>query len=198
MGATLKIRHALLGALVALSLFGCATPYGSSGITGGYSETQIDDATWRVSFYGNGFTTRETVQTFWLYRCAELTLEKGYDGFELASNVRLISNVRPANDGAVAIPAHGGGAHFIYIPVYIPNMPKPYMTAQIHMIKQPFTANPPNSFDAAALRQTLEPLVKLKLCNNNVCPHPHTYLGAPQPSRPGEQDQSQTRHSSGT
>jgi hypothetical protein len=183
----LKIRHALLGAALALGLSACATPYGSAGLSGGYSETKLDDATYVVTFAGNGYTTAETVQTFWLYRCAELTLAQGYDGFEITSDVHLISNIRPAHDdGAVLIPVHGGsgggGGHggyhgYIFVPVYGGNAYKPVITGHIRMFKKPFTASPPNSFDAAELQQTLHPLVIEHLCDKNVCPHPHTYLG---------------------
>ncbi|HWD28152.1 MAG TPA: hypothetical protein VG387_13360 [Rhizomicrobium sp.] len=201
----MKIRHALLGAFAALALGACVTPYAPEGITGGYSETQVDDTTWQVTFAGNGNTTPETVQTFWLYRCAELTLDKGYDGFEVAPDVRLVHDIHPANDGAVLIQVHGGGggggghsgggghgggSHggsrtYIYTPIYIYGGNKPVLTARIHMIKKPFADSPPARFDALKLQQTLEPLVKENLCQGNVCPHPHTYLGTPQPM-PGE------------
>lgn len=53
--------------LIALFLLtGCATPYGSAGILGGFSEKNLEGDIWRVSFSGNGYTTMETVQTYWL------------------------------------------------------------------------------------------------------------------------------------
>lgn len=38
-----------------------------------------------VSFKGNGFTGRQKVENYLLYRCAEVTLNDGFDYFVLAS-----------------------------------------------------------------------------------------------------------------
>jgi hypothetical protein len=43
-----------------------------------------------VRFDGNGYTTRETVQTYWLYKCAQLALEQGFTGFEILSDIRFV------------------------------------------------------------------------------------------------------------
>ena len=76
-------------AVVALGgLAGCetATPYQplnpSAAQAGGYSETKIEQDRWRVTFRGNSMTSRETVETYLLYRAAELTIGQGYDWFE--------------------------------------------------------------------------------------------------------------------
>ncbi len=66
-------------------LSGCATPYQSKRFSGGYTDSRIDANTVRVSFYGNGHTTRETVENDMLYRCAEVTLQDGYDYFVIVS-----------------------------------------------------------------------------------------------------------------
>jgi hypothetical protein len=65
----------------ALMLAGCATPYQRVGFTGGYSETQLGENIFQVSFHGNGFTSRERASDFSLLRAAELTLEKGFSYF---------------------------------------------------------------------------------------------------------------------
>jgi hypothetical protein len=51
----------------------------------GYAETQLGEASWRVEFVGDDFTSRETVETYLLYRAAELTLESGYAWFAMAA-----------------------------------------------------------------------------------------------------------------
>lgn len=56
----------------ALILAGCATSYGSSGITGGYSESRLNHRLMKVNFSGNGYITSEKIQMYALYRCAEL------------------------------------------------------------------------------------------------------------------------------
>lgn len=67
-------------------LAGCATPYTRNGLTGGYTEKRVDDSTYEVTFSGNGYTGKDMVWYYWIYRCAELTKEKGYDSFALAQN----------------------------------------------------------------------------------------------------------------
>jgi hypothetical protein len=43
----------------------------------------IDERTYVVTFAGNGNTPKETVERYFLYRCAELTREKGYTYFAI-------------------------------------------------------------------------------------------------------------------
>jgi len=157
--------------LMLVILCACATPYGSSGLTGGYTEKELEPGIWRITYGGNGFTTRETVQTFWLYRAAELSLEKGYDGFEIISPIQMIS-VPVSPDGQARLyPAQ------VFIPLYIPEAPKPEMIADIRVLKGPIKQAPPKVFDAADLKERLQQYVKGKLCDaGNVCPHVHHYL----------------------
>jgi hypothetical protein len=70
----------------ALMLAGCATPYQRVGFTGGYSETQLGDNIFQVSFRGNGYTSRERASDFSLLRAAELTLEKGFRYFVIVES----------------------------------------------------------------------------------------------------------------
>ncbi len=92
------------GMAAALALAGCetATPYqplnlpGSSA-SGGYSDIRLEPNRFRVTFRGNSLTSRETVETYLLYRAAELTLQNGYDWFEIAdrateTNTRTYAN----------------------------------------------------------------------------------------------------------
>lgn len=62
-------------------LSACATPYQPMGLMGGYSDSHLDSNTIRVSFYGNGYTSRETVENNLLYRSAEVTVQNGYNYF---------------------------------------------------------------------------------------------------------------------
>ncbi|TQV76304.1 CC0125/CC1285 family lipoprotein [Denitrobaculum tricleocarpae] len=77
----------MLVVLVASSLVlaGCstATPYGPALDGKGYSELQTESDRFRVSFSGNSLTPRETVETYLLYRAAEITLQRGYDHFRM-------------------------------------------------------------------------------------------------------------------
>lgn len=71
----------VLGMVVVIVFIGCPTRYQKTGATGGYSDARIDANTFLVEFHGNGFTSRQTVETYLLYRCAEVTVEAGYDFF---------------------------------------------------------------------------------------------------------------------
>lgn len=51
----------------------------------GYSEQKLEVNRYRISFDGNSYTDRATVQNYVLYRCAELTLAQGYDYFKVAT-----------------------------------------------------------------------------------------------------------------
>jgi hypothetical protein len=50
----------------------------------GFSDQQIEQNRFRVSFAGNSYTSRETVERYLLFRAAQLTLESGGDYFILA------------------------------------------------------------------------------------------------------------------
>lgn len=80
-----------LGALLvvmALSACATATPYQPSvpgrAAGGGFSEQRVEANRFRVTFSGNSLTSRETVESYLLYRAAELTVAQGYDWFAIA------------------------------------------------------------------------------------------------------------------
>lgn len=85
-GASIKLVICL-AALGALAACATATPYqpaGSGGDRGGYSSRRIDANRYRVTFTGNSLTSRQTVETYLLYRAAELTVQRGGDYFVVA------------------------------------------------------------------------------------------------------------------
>jgi hypothetical protein len=83
----LKATFAAIAAGAAVALASCATPTPYQPVSdrgsGGYAEYQITSDRFRVSFQGNSITQRDTVERYLLYRAAELTLQEGYDRFEL-------------------------------------------------------------------------------------------------------------------
>jgi hypothetical protein len=169
----MRARAAVAVFIVGAALAACSTPYQESGsglAGGGYESQRLDSAIWRVSFGGNGYTTRETAQTYWLYRCAELTLEQGFDGFEILSNVRL-------SEGA-ARPLRLATATPMFIPMrYGTDWDLPLLVGDIHLLRKPFEAAPPKTYDAAELKKTLETYVTGEKCSGwNVCRHAHSYL----------------------
>lgn len=80
-------------AAIAVIVSSCATPYQPSGITGGFETQELRPNVYRVTFGGNGFTTQESAQVYWLQRCAELAVEKGFTGFEILSDLHLVTRL---------------------------------------------------------------------------------------------------------
>ena len=68
-------------ALVFVLLGACATAYQPQGATGGYSQTQLGENVFQVTFKGNGYIDRETVADYALLRSAEVALENGFKYF---------------------------------------------------------------------------------------------------------------------
>lgn len=161
----LRLLPVLAAVLLLPALQGCATNYQEESITGGWMESEVRPGVWAVGYAGNGFTSYETIQAYWLYHVAELTLQKGYDGFEIVSDMELSS--------ADAITG------FRKVQYYTNHDDKPHLFGTIRLLKKPVFARPPRIFDAAALHAALEPRVKGQLCGSNVCPHVHDYLMPP-------------------
>jgi hypothetical protein len=107
---TMRKLFLLCSCILALALAGCATPYQPAGFGGGYRESETAPGTWRVVFSGSGATSRETLRTYWLYRCVTLTREKGYDAFEILSRLELQkeSGSELAAQGAIRLSRAGG------------------------------------------------------------------------------------------
>lgn len=75
----------VFGIYLAMLLVSCATSYQPNGFSGGYSDMKVGKDMYQVSFSGNGYTHSQTVQEFFLRRCADLTIEQGYDYFSLVN-----------------------------------------------------------------------------------------------------------------
>ena len=85
--------------LLAALLLSCATNYQQKGLTGRYSETQLGENIFNVSFRGNGYTSQERASDFSLLRSAELSLENGFPYFiivESAEDSKLSTYTTPS------------------------------------------------------------------------------------------------------
>ncbi len=84
---TTAIAAVLAGATLLTACVG-PTPYrpamGQGFNRTGFSDQQIESNRFAVSFAGNSYTSRETVERYLLFRAAELTLQTGADHFILA------------------------------------------------------------------------------------------------------------------
>lgn len=82
------LRKIFAAGAIALGLAACATPtpyqpnLRGNQTSGGFSEVRIAPDRFRVTFAGNSLTSRERVETYLLYRSAELTLANGFRTFQ--------------------------------------------------------------------------------------------------------------------
>ncbi len=69
--------------LILISMAGCAPQYQKKEYSfgTGFSETQLDENIFRVTYTGDDFTDNEATADFSMLRCAELTMEQGYKYF---------------------------------------------------------------------------------------------------------------------
>lgn len=159
----------LLLAVAAGLLTACATatPYQPAAVDRyGFEETRIENNRIRINFRGNTLTERETVETYLLYRAAELTLESGFDYFIVADRdtereSRLTGSYRPrfAYDYWYFSPRRG------WSPFYDPFWDEPTSyrevtryeaVAEIAMFRGPKPADNPDAFDAREVQQNLQ------------------------------------------
>jgi hypothetical protein len=75
-------RIIALVAAAALAACATATPYQSAPAGGyGFTETRIESNRFSLNFSGNALTERDVVETYLLFRAAEVTVESGFDYF---------------------------------------------------------------------------------------------------------------------
>lgn len=122
-------RARIAVAAFAAVLAACASPYGPRGITGGFVEQKLSDNTYRVGYYGNGHTQEDQVVNYWLYRCAELTIQNGFSYFGMApetgrptsgsdaQGLRRQAQFRPDAGEPRFVQVKGGGG-YVFIPSY--------------------------------------------------------------------------------
>ena len=161
----------LVLACVAGLLAACATatPYQPAAADRyGFTEQRIESNRVRITFRGNTLTDRETVETYLLYRAAEVTLQEGKDYFIVANRdteerTRLQStgpyHPRFAFDYWYFSPRRG------WSPWYDPfwNEPTSYRevtryeaVAEIAMFNGAKPANDANAFDAREVQGNLQ------------------------------------------
>jgi hypothetical protein len=95
----LKTCAAVFAATLALS--GCGTPYGSSGLTGGYSQSKVNERLLKVDFSGNGYITADRIQLFALYRCAEVARDAKKPYFTLYDSLMAAARDNPSSQPRV-------------------------------------------------------------------------------------------------
>jgi len=161
----------LMIAAVAGLLTACATatPYQPAvSDRYGFEEQRIESNRMRITFRGNTLTDRETVETYLLYRAAEVTLQNGFDYFIVAnreteehSQLRATGPYRPrfAFDYWYFSPRRG------WSPWYDPFWDEPTSyrevsryeaVAEIAMFRGQKPATDPSAFDAREVQANLQ------------------------------------------
>jgi len=123
-----------------LALAGCATPYGSTGLAGGYREHYVNDKLIKVDFFGNGYIDSAHVQSFALYRCAEVAKARQKAYFFLYDSIGAAARDVPSAQPRVG--TLGG---------------KPMAFAFVRMVDQPLTGALDVKEVLAQLESTVHP-----------------------------------------
>jgi len=105
---------ALIASLGLLAACATATPYQPAASDAyGFQEQRIENNRVRITFRGNTVTARDTVETYLLYRAAEVTLEAGFDYFVVVNrDTEEVSQLQGIG------PRYSRFSHFYYAPLY--------------------------------------------------------------------------------
>lgn len=153
--------------LVVIFLVGCTTPYGPHGLTGGYDEKKLEEDSYIVSFYGNGHTSGQQVWNYWIYRCAELTVEKGYDFFSLTPSEEY-ALLDASHDGQIVefemLPDEQADSELQKVIYQTYTITTYSANAKVDMYKMPIDekVDPSELLDASYVLSALEPYLKAK------------------------------------
>jgi hypothetical protein len=100
-----------LGFVVAV-LVACATPYKQDGFGGGFSDRQLGEDVFMVTFKGNGYTRDDRGRDFLLLHCADVTLAQGKKYF------RLVGGANDSRNGAAMM---ASGTTAFVAPIHFPS-----------------------------------------------------------------------------
>ena len=178
-----------VGLVLAAGLAACATPtpyqpnVPGQHTSGGYSELRLEPDRWRVNFQGNTLTSRETVEGYLLFRSAELTVQQGFDWFEIVDRDTDRKSRTYVEPDPFYHPWYGGygywrpywryyghagwhswdpfwGGPFWADTVDIRTVDKYEAMAEVVMGKGPKPADDPRAFDARAVIDNLRPRIQ--------------------------------------
>ena len=162
-GRLWRRRLAALAGL--LMLIGCGVPTPYQPISGGegYTEQALERDRYRVAFFGNSLTTRETVENYLLYRAAEVTVAMGYDYFVIVDSETERRTVYQSTfSGVTGSSSRRGGGVFFHGLGTGTSRPYDSYSAYANVIMR--TGDKPrddaNAYDARAVLERLGPTVK--------------------------------------
>jgi hypothetical protein len=162
---------AVLAPLLLLWACNTPTPYqplaSGNPVSGGYTDQMLDDTHFRVTFSGNDMTSRQQVETYLLYRAAELTTAKGFDWFEIADRQTQNTSQTFVDPGpwgywrpSWRFYRHGGwyGGDWMdpWGTIDVDTIDQYSATAEVVVGHGPKPANDPRAFDAHQVLQNLD------------------------------------------
>jgi hypothetical protein len=173
---SLRTLAALAAVAAASLLAACTTVYQPKGATGGYTDTRLTDNSYIVEFSGNGNTSKDAVWNYWLYRCADLTVQKGYAYFvalpkasasapDEQADFRLAQDEPDAPEWVELKGGSGGGSGgyraptYIYVPGGGGTITTWHSKATILMFKTSTEPGARYSLRASAVMEALKPFV---------------------------------------
>ena len=89
--------------VVGVALCSCATAYQSEGLTGGFADHPGPGKLETVYFSGNGNTPAGVAQKYVLYRCAEISRDKGAPYFVIYDSLNAAIFSQPDNMPRVGV-----------------------------------------------------------------------------------------------
>ncbi len=112
------LRRMLWVGLSALLLVSCASmQYRSFSSLGEFEEFQLNDALYRVSYVGNGYTSQSEAEQIALLQAARLTLQQGFRYFSVVEDgsvSRVVPQQRAWNAGVGVYGGYGSGYYYPY------------------------------------------------------------------------------------
>ena len=154
--------------MLTLLVVSCTTTYGPNGFSGGYKERELEENKYIVSFFGNGYTSGQQVWNYWIYRCAELTLQKGFELFSLdPSNEHayfLNEDFPPLEFNMINEENKSEQKHLKPVQFYYTSVTTYSSKAIVNMFKPPYdpTINVDMLLDAETIITLLKPYVMSK------------------------------------
>ncbi len=156
-----------VGMVVLLALAACGGPTAYAPATNGddgYTERQIEGNRYRVQFRGNSLTDRQTVETYLLYRAAEVTLASGHDHFRIVEqDVEPTTTYHGDGSGVGVYGSHGYGyGTGIGLSLGTTLAPVTSYEAAVNILvfKGPKPAGDPNAYDAREVIRLIGPTVR--------------------------------------
>ena len=167
-----------IGCASLVLLAGCATPYQSTGFTGGYSETQLAPDVFRVYFRGNGYTSGERAEDFAMLRAADTCLQHGFTCFALLDERSSTSTSAITTPGYAyttgSAYAYGNSATYSGQTFYSPGQTVLIHKPQAGLMIRCFQTKPDAifTFDAAFLKQSLMQKYHIEIERSNTALEP--------------------------